>query len=62
MLLPALKGKAGRLRCTDWRSLTNLQGQLAVFADFFLFAALSLLAENKFQDQYYWSSIRETKE
>jgi hypothetical protein len=43
-LLPALKGKAGPLHHANRRSAVNLQWQLEVFTDFFVFAALCLLA------------------
>ncbi len=60
--LPALKGEAGCLRCANKRSASNSQHQLEVFADFFLFAPLRLLAENGSRDQQYWWSIRETQD
>jgi hypothetical protein len=47
----ALKGEAGRLRSANRRNATNSQRQLKVFADFFLFAALRLLAQYELQDQ-----------
>jgi hypothetical protein len=42
--------------------MANSQHQSEVFADFFLFAALRLLAEYESQRQWYWRGIKETKE
>ncbi len=60
--LPALKGEAVRLRCTNRRSAANSQRQYKVFTDLFKFAVLRLLAKNGLQRQQYWRSIRKTKE
>jgi hypothetical protein len=47
MLFPVLNGEAGGLSWANRGSAANLQLQLEVSTDFFLFAALCLLVENK---------------
>ncbi len=57
--LTALIGEAGK-RSPHLQA--NSQRQYEVFADFFMFAALRLLAEYESQHQQYWHSIRKMKE
>ncbi len=56
-----IEAKRGNAHCTYRRS-----GQICSankkFSDFFMFAALPLLAEHESLDQQYWRYIRKTKE
>ncbi len=61
-LHPVLLGKTGNAHRGHRQKGGNQQRQLEVFADFFIFAVLRLLAEYKSHSQQYQRSTREREE